>query len=705
MEDLDLDAFIAGIEQTAPEQDQTSKLICRECNVQLEEAQDGNYVCPNCSAQATGILQLDDTELHHDDQGRAVYGQRVALTERKRKHQIDYGWAWSTDEAVAHILSLQIDALERAKLLPEFFRTAISNMWLKFWIENIAPHIKDTYGEDELIPISCKKAVKLRDIEVLVKVRDKVMVPLHLLQRRQNSKVIYKMFGSRFYATKPDDESNSDEAEETYKSVVDYSSSTDSSISLTNLELRQETNNDLRAQACNNPIEVNNIVGRIIEAEEQDDEADEGVENHHVLMNPSTKNISDESIAILTLNRTLAFIEATARCMNQHDPLFAADIIRACNQRLIPFYGASKLLPAGMNLNSLDKLMFQKTKPPTPIQLTRTASLLIYKLYQDQLPKTLPIPNLNTIIKRFIKDLNLPSELYDLIKNQYNFCNFPATRPMIFLPGVKRRLPQYDRWAFAVLLCQMKKLFNLSDKYIIYQSEKATKESRNKNGLYFDLGAWAKQLSIRLKLILRYDPFALYHPLTEVEKIECTPQMRKYIEMILDDRASSSIRIHPNQTKFDESYRTELNDFINRQLPIPNDVDSPILGEEELDKSTNIKYPITDAYIRTRRFWQHELESDAEISELVARDFTNSKLVLIEGVPNWCIYDKGASFSRWRPEISSSWPLVFRLLLNAGAFICFCDSLELMNEVRLVEESIIPQAKSMRRSNSIKNKK
>lgn len=704
MDDIDLDSFIANIEQTAPEDNLISKLTCEECNVQLEEGEDGNYVCPNCSAQATGILQLDETELHHDDQGRPVYGQRVRTAETIRKHRVDYGWAWSTDDAVAHILALQIDALERTKLLPEFFRPAITNMWLKFWVENIAPHIKDTYEEDELFPISSKNAVKLRDIEVLVKVRDKVMIPTNLMKQDRNGTIAYKMFGSRFQANRPDDEILLEDLNCACKSMDEDSSSSSSSLfSDVDQQSFKAQYNEERIPLATGDARASEYDQENLIQDAGDVELNDGDQPGERLQR--TRNLSDDSIAILTLNRTLAFIEATARCMNQNDPLFAADIIRGCNQRLIPFYGASKLLPAGMNLNSLDKLMFQKTRPPTPVQLTRTASLLIHKIYQDQLPKTLPTPDLSTILERFIKDLNLPYELHDLIKDEYTFFDFPATRPIVFTSNVKKRLPQYDRWAFAVLLSQLKKLFNLNDKYITLQGERAQMESRDKNEIYFDLNSWVQQLSLRLKLIFRYDPFVLYHPMAEVEKLECTPQMSKYINLIMDDRAVSTIRSHPNVPKFDETYRTELSEFINRQMTLPDGANKSILSDEELDMSSNIKMPLTDSYERTQKFWTPEIEEDRELYELVHRSFTAAKLMIPDSLPMWCIYDSGLNLTRWKLEISPDWPYAFRLLLHAGAFLCFCDPIELMNEVRLVEECFIPQAKIIKRMNAAKSRR
>lgn len=749
----DLESFIADIEGTAPEEHHSSRLVCKDCNVPLEEGEDGNFICPTCSAQAEGVLQLDETELHHDDQGRPVFGQRVRNQERIRRHHTDYGWAWSTDDAVDHILRLQIEALEQANLVPDFFRTALANMWLRFWIEYVAPYIKDSYEEDELIPINIKRKVKLRDIEVLVKARDKVMIPARLVSRGGGEKVTYRMFGSYYRRDNPENDSMpEDELEQACYQTDDNLSSCSSSsfneaglaanqlpsvvgeptpmetcdtqpsgLNLDHMRINEQLDQNIQVQP-NQGATVQQTTDNL-EQSSSDSPAqpDESMQTHpdqimndsqdqigqayEVGVRPNTRNLSANSIEILTLNRTLAFIEATARCMKQNDPLFAADIIRACNQRLIPFYGASKLLPPGMNLNALDKLMFQKTRPPSPIQLTRTASLLIHKVYKDKLPKRLPTPDLSTILGRFIKDLNLPYELYLHIKDEYKFSDFSQTRPLLFKAGSYERLPQYDRWAFAVLLYHMKQLFNLSDTYLNLISDSAQTESRAENEFYFDISSWLRQLSLRLSLIFSYDAFVLYHPMADVRKLEGTPQMSKYIETILDDRASATIRrAKPNAPNFDETFRKEIGDFINRQVATPGLADNPIIADEELDKSPRVKMPLTDAIERTQRFWIKELEMDEEASNLVHKNFHTAKLLLPDSVPSWSIYDQGVTLTRWKLKISPKWPFAYRQLLDAGGFLCFCDPVELMNEVRLVEERFLPQSKMVRRMNSAREK-
>uniref|UniRef100_A0A6G1S8E8 Uncharacterized protein n=1 Tax=Aceria tosichella TaxID=561515 RepID=A0A6G1S8E8_9ACAR len=685
IDDLDLDSFIANIEQTAPEEPTEGKLLCNECGSRLEEEEDGNLTCPVCCVQATNILQFDETELHHDEQGRPVYGQRVALVERKAKHQVDYGWAWSTDEAIAHILSLQLAALEEAHLVPDLFRAAITNMWLKYWLASVAPHIKEEYSQNEMMPISSSDALKLRDIEVLFKVRDKIMVPLRSIAGTRDAKRIYHMMGTNYTKSSPDFELDIHDEE-----LSDDDLSSSSSLDRDQLEppvpdqLADEFN---KLMSPNEP----NVDLRIGQEQAQEAQPRDG----------KTRNLSKESIKILTLNRTLAFIEATARCLPEDDPLFAADIIRACNQHLIPFYGSSKCLPDNMKLNSRDRLMLQKTTPPTPIQLTRTASLLVNNIYNDQLPKSMPVPDLNTILKRFVRDMNLPDELMRVIHGKVSFSQFQSTQPKIFITSVYRRWPQYDRWAFAVLVYHLKILFNLGNEFLKVQKEKALEASRAGSGAnYFIMSDWVEQIRSRLDLILRHDPYALYHPLSKLGKFEISSQLAQYIELQIDARATADIRTRPGELYSDPNFRNELTDVLRREIKPPRGVRQAIPKGEKLQPSNNIKFPLTDAFERTKIIWSNKLEANSR--DLICRDFTKHKMLAVTNLPRWSVYDNQVAMNKKSLCVPASWPQAFKVLLDVGAFLCMCKPAELVDEVRLVEEALQPHTRVIRRASRLR---
>lgn len=403
-----------------------------------------------------------------------------------------------------------------------------------------------------------------------------------------------------------------------------------------------------------------------------------------------TKNIGLDSISILTLNRTLAFIEATARCLGEH--LFASTIIRCCNQKLIPFYGAHKSLPSGMNLNYLDLPMFRKIRPPSPIQLTSAASLLIHKIYRDKLPIMIPVPSFDEIIEGLLVDMNLPKDLRNHMNKSVTFATFRQTRPTeIVKRSRSTQLPQYDRWAFVILLCQLKKLFGLNDQSIADQKEcakKVAKETNQKNNCFIVLD-WIKQLSIKLQLIMSYDPFVLFHPMTNIKNLQPNSQLYKYIDTVLDDTVTAQTKI-TGRVKYDSNYRSELSDFFARHVPKPEELENRIISEEQLDKPVDHKHPIKDSFLRTQRFWASTVAEHPRICKLLSENYADYKVVVGKNVETWSIYAEQLP-GNMKFEVLPTWPYCFKLLLSVGAFICYCEPRELLREFKFVEEYLYPE--------------
>lgn len=637
-------AFIASIEQSAPQDIKpTNEHRCPDCDVVLEEIDD-KYICPSCDTQAN-ILQVEETEFFYDEMGRAIVGQGVNLKEKTKKHHIDYGWAWSTDEAIVDILNQQITALEECGLAPEIFRQAVKNMWLKYWIEFVAPFIKDQYSDTDLTPIEASKCLSVRDIEVLVKVRDKVMLPER--KKTRNPERVYKMYGSSFYRKKP-------------------SKSTDSST-----PVPEDFYSDQQSHE-----------GSCI------DETEKFKKNQC-----PTRVLNINSISILTLDRTLAFLVATARCMNLAQPILASDIVRACCQRVIPFFSAHKNLPEGMNFNEKDKFTFRRFRPPSPYSLVTAASLLTTKVYSDQLPKLTPVPCLKRILERFITDMNLPHELMNYITDSVDFSCFKQTRPLLLENSDQiRRWPLYDRWAFSILLSQLKKLFSLDEECVFKQSEKAREESRSGNKNIFILQDWLRQTSFRLNFILSYDSYAIYHPMTDLKSLQPTSQLYIHINTALDERVTSKTRALQKLKRFDENFREELTEFVAQEIPKPlNRGDYP--KERELEKPRNLTSPIQDAFYRTKRYWMPQICDQSEISELIFKDFSQHELLLPKDPTKWTIYDDGCPVNSKSFEISQSWSYWFKLLLSVGGYLCYCQPRDLLQEFKVVEEYLYPEMK------------
>lgn len=694
MDDLDWESFIANVESSAPKADlEDGQHRCEECDAVLEEV-DGDFICPNCSVQATNILQLEQTDIYCDDSGRIFLGQAVDLfTKRSRRHQTDYGWAWSTDDAIVHILSLQIESLEKLGLVPEHFRACISNMWFKFWLENVAPFIRDEYNENDLIPFKTTDTLKTRDIEVLIKVRDKVMIPQWACRSRaakaeagksRPKKRRYTMMGTQFQKDDPNEHSGDDGFDMSSNFSDDSVDPVpvNGPVDINELEMDDEPAPANELEQVDKSAPPVDRVNPPNEIDGVDDEFHNDLSRLRPKVN-STRNVGKDNVNILTLNRTLAFIEATARLIDMPEPLFASDIIRVCTQRLIPFYGAQKALPEKMRYNYEDRLLFKATSPPSTNQLTRATSFLIHKVYKDKLPLHAPVPNFTTIVERFVEDMNLPKDILEHMKD-VDFSSFKKTS-QVHLPENKApTLQHYDRWAFAILACQLKKMFSLDDESLSLQTTQAQNESESTNRCYFIAKNWLRQLSIRLRLIMSHDPYALHHPMVSIKDLAPSGQVFKYIEATLSDRSQATTRLLDPLDRNDATFRNDLTEFLKNEIPRPRSLQrSPV--DRDLEKPTNPRHPLQDSFRRTQHLWMSKVQDDEVLMNLIFKNFANDKVLLPDHGRRWSIYET-TNCDRMKMDISPEWPYFFRLLLHVGAYICFCDPKDLLREVRFVEE-------------------
>jgi hypothetical protein len=296
--------------------------------------------------------------------------------------------------------------------------------------------------------------------------------------------------------------------------------------------------------------------------------------------------------------------------------------------------------------------------------------------------------------------MNLPEQLFGIIYDKVDFLRFPSTRPKTFISSINRRLPQYDRWAFAVLIYHLKTLFNLGDEYLEIQKEGALEASKTSPGQdYFIMSDWIVQISLRLDLILRNDPFVLYHPLCKLDKLEISSQLARYVERQIEARSSTDIRARQGETHSDATIRNELTDALRREIKPPRGVKHALQRREELDIPQSIKYPITDAFERTRAIWCNTI--DLSSHDILFKDFSKHQMLNLSNLPRWSIYDNRVHMNRRTLHVSSIWPQAFKVLLDVGAFLCFCKPVELVDEVRLVEEFLQPHVKVIKRSNRL----
>lgn len=676
----DVDEFIRNIEQSAPVEEVDLNPRCEQCDHILNEVE-GGYVCPNCHAQATNIQQLEETEItQYDEMGRAAFGQQVRQERKKPRSVEDYGYAWSTDQAVIIVLTNQLKALQKTGLFNETFCMGVMNMWTLYWLEFIGPIIKDEYDENDLIPWDQAKYLKQRDIEVLVKKNFKFYLPHPRLKNKSN---------------------------------VRLRSYTSASAKYIKSESLQTTSNSLARSIA---PEIQSLIQKPPrpDLDEDNPEEVEDKDNAYMTLVASVDNLvvtskkdmvipkRDQAI-ILTLDRTLSFIEAAARVMNLDFPIFASDLVRWCNYRIIPFYGAHRLLPDCMKLNSIDRLMFVKNRSPDPLCITLSASRLLNRIYESELPKKMPRPDLDQLLERYTRDMNLPYDLFDRIRNRVHFNHFANTRTKILSSGGGKSviMPQYDRWAFAILACHLKRLFDMSGDGLSRQ-DKLAKERTATTGLnHFSFLDWLQQIALRLDSVFKYDPFVIFHPMTDIRKLELNSASIRYIESLIEDRPPIDIRVDLKDQRYDRDWRDELSDFLMREIPKPNGINSQTAHTSQHDNTilrvTDLKHPLRDAWTRTKPLWSSQISSSklegVELRQLMEQDYTSDSLELNkERELQWSIYDNqpDPSLNIRKLKILNTWPEAFLTILRVGGYLCLCEPEQLLQEISKVEDFMNP---------------
>lgn len=658
----DVDALIRDMEQSAPKEDfDPTKPRCENCDFNLEENDDGDFICPNCQAHATNIQQLEDTEMFLGGNDLDV-GARAKIS-RKKTCGEDYGFAWSTDQAIFEVLLGQLKALKGAKLIDDTFCKAALNMWKCFWLKFIGPVIKDNYGPDELIPWEKARYLKQRDIQVLVQKDDNFFVP-NFVSSQKYSRVTYPSRSTRF--------------------------------------LNPDRKFEKPKRRPPGPIKKN-----VIEEDEEDTIVDqmeideELVTSIDDLIKESKKKKQlnkNEMTTILTLDRTLAFIEATARLLESPKPIFASDIVRWCNYRILPYFGAQNLLPEGINLNSLDMLMFTKRRTPKPDKVSIFACRLLKCIYHESMPFSLARPNFSQLLECFVRDLNLPYEFFQKIDKIVRPQDFYQIRDAI-KSTLWGHIRQYNRLIYCILICHIKQFFNLDYLGIKRQHKLAQDKTRETSKRHFSFYDWIRQLCLRLKLVLKYDPYVLYHPITNVQNLSLTPALTNYIESLIEDRPIVDIHLNQSMSEDFRKIREEMADFLHNEIPRPDKMperstinnvysDEPRVYQKHL-KVRDFIHPFKDAFSRIRQFCDTK---DTSLNTLLDNDFSTDNLVLDDYQTDFSIYDDQPSLTLQHAQIKfhDKWPGSFRIIIELGAYLFCCTPDDMMADLCTANDQIFP---------------
>ena len=197
-----------------------------------------------------------------------------------------------------------------------------------------------------------------------------------------------------------------------------------------------------------------------------------------------------------------------------NEDVFFNDISIWIKQGHITFYDAFNAFPKDWVLSSFDRNSFLSKYHLSSYHVQRNAVFLMRMLKIDELP----VPNFPNLIKRFVADLNLPTQLAEICQTHFNLFKFDFFRDYFSVRSDKATsLPFYERYTFVTLLITIKKLFGLDG-----QTEKrnsALVQSINSEAFVWDnwehqTSFWWKEiqahyLPINAKLVAIFNPINL----------------------------------------------------------------------------------------------------------------------------------------------------------------------------------------------------
>lgn len=455
---------------------------CQECGGELIE-RDGLYYCNICQIQAQDVKFTVEAECNYDEDGNLVHTQKIVQEKTDPHSLVDFGSIWTTSEAYSLILRRQVELLEHNRLVSLKYCRQVQELWFSYF-KKFLLNAEMLRERDQSIMKGCTK----------------VDIP-PLLKRIVNDRPSRYRFGNHdLYKHKVSDKFN----QQSTKSEIETSKSP------TNLVEVDNANDDYRDTdsetseidpmvtpntACEDPninVSIFDPITELFIDEEQSKMEDK-------------RRLNSDNIEIMTLGKTLGFLEAIARL--RCTLIFASDLARWSDQGVLPYHDCVSYFPADWKLNHKDRVTFSQRVSPKPTNISSMASNLLNVLCHSF---ELPLPDPRVILRRMLMDMNMPctdSGLLDLVLETVTFDDLKM-KLSVKLGSNKKRvqsLPQFDRWAVAMIIITLKKHFIFDGLYEDSISSLANNYNKENLTNTFVFKDWFEQSYTRLRLIEQYD--------------------------------------------------------------------------------------------------------------------------------------------------------------------------------------------------------
>jgi hypothetical protein len=206
---------------------------------------------------------------------------------------------------------------------------------------------------------------------------------------------------------------------------------------------------------------------------------------------------SNYFIDFMSLPKTLAILNIAFRLLNCN--IYGFDLIRWSSEGHIPYLNCLTCFPEDWEIISNDYHTFTSSCTPS----TKTLNILSAKIAKHIKINSFPRPNLKVLLKRFVKDFNLPKSIVKIIQNDYNlFSHFPNKLEKTTKNcRIMNCLPFYERWALMAIVMLLKRIFVLDD-----TTERRLSECAKNHQNLFIWDEWEKYTRLRFQLIKSYTP-------------------------------------------------------------------------------------------------------------------------------------------------------------------------------------------------------
>lgn len=193
---------------------------------------------------------------------------------------------------------------------------------------------------------------------------------------------------------------------------------------------------------------------------------------------------------LLTKPKLLAFLYITVRLLNFN--VYLSDLIRWCVQGNICYIDALQCLPKDWEIMWVDVTTFRDHRAPA----YHTIAILTRHMINhcDLSLKMFPEPDIPQLVKRFIKDMNLPRDLFDVVIIKYKlFIDRKCNR---FENVLMKLMPDFEVVAVLAIIFTLRDLFDLlgpTKKFV------AVQKCTNENLFYWE--DWLEYSKTRLNAI------------------------------------------------------------------------------------------------------------------------------------------------------------------------------------------------------------